>query len=159
MGPPRPATNPTKDSLDIYAGSTRGLDIVLIRIRTEKVGTDAHRYKLGHSETGMCTLCDLNTPQTIRHLFFACPTLSELRDEFWPEGMPGSKKDLYEDPEKATVSAQSMIASGALHKFRSLSWREEASLRKQNQEAILAARGGASQAGLTDTARVPALCK
>jgi hypothetical protein len=133
--------SPNKTTLRIYEGSTRGLDTVLIRIRTEKVGTAAYRHSLKKIDSPGCTLCDGRTPQTMNHILFSCPALRELRVDHWPEGAPGSKTKLYESPDKAAVTAQFVIASKAFTEFRSLYSDEEGTKRDHNREVLLTLRG------------------
>jgi ribonuclease HI len=107
---------PNKRTLQAYKANTRALDTVIMRMRTANIGTAAVRFRYNHVDSPDCDQCDSETPQTLKHLLFTCPALTDLRQEYWPEGMARNLTELLTDqPVKA---AKFMVHSRVIHEFK-----------------------------------------
>ena len=97
---------PTKDSIHHFE---RAEQTAIFRLRTGHCGLRAHLKRIGVAESSLCS-CEMED-QTPQHVLQACPLLSALRTQTWPEETTLQQK-LWGNTEDLRRTCQFTAAAG-----------------------------------------------
>ena len=71
--------------------------MLLFRIMFRETGLHGDTYMFNSGKDSQCKLCDMYTSETATHVFFQCPSHSELRDQYWQMLHDVAPNNLYLD--------------------------------------------------------------
>lgn len=113
---------PMKRVLKVHRDLHRALSMIIVQMRTGKIGLRHHLYQRGVLDipNGDCQ-CGQAT-QTVRHILLACPLFNDLREETLGRrsgGLrgEGSVKIILNTPKLAIQAAKFMLKTGLLGQF------------------------------------------